>query len=96
MFPINVKTSGQGGKEGIWPSSVRAVGANYSWIKCVRPHMGVQFWSNSIARMWKIHMHFLQRMHKRFTTLMPGLEGTSYNEILDKPGLLLLHHRRLT
>ena len=34
-------------------------------------------------------------MQKRFTRMLPGLEGMSYKERLDKPGLFSLEWRTL-
>ena len=40
-------------------------------------------------------MEALERVQKRFTRMLPGLEGISYEERLEKLGLFSLVRRRL-
>lgn len=40
-------------------------------------------------------MKALERMHKRFTTMQPGLGGITYNEMLEKLGVFSLACWRL-
>ena len=59
----------------------------------VRPHLEycVQFWS-SYSRKDIIK---LERVQKRFTWMLPGLDGLSYKDMLDRLGLFSLECRRL-
>ena len=54
----------------------------------VRPHLEycVQFWS---PHYWK-DVGALERVQKRFTRMLPGLEDISYEEMLDKLSLFSL------
>ena len=40
-------------------------------------------------------MEVLERVQKRFTRMLPGVEGISYEERLEKVGLFSLERRRL-
>ena len=59
----------------------------------VRPHLEycVQFWS----LYYRKDIIKLERVHKRFTRMLPGLDGLSYKERLDRLGLFSLERRRL-
>ena len=56
------------------------------WENCV------QFWSPYYRR----DIIKLERMQKRFTSMLLGLDGLSYKERLDKLGLFSLERRRLS
>ena len=54
----------------------------------VRPHLeySVQFWSPHYQK----DVEALERVQKRFTRMLSGMEGISYEERLEKLGLLSL------
>ena len=58
-----------------------------------RPHVEycVQFWSPS----YKMDIIKLERVQKRFTRMLPGLDGLSYKERLDRLRRFFLERRRL-
>ena len=51
----------------------------------------MQFWSPYYRK----DIIKLERMQKRFTRMLPGLDGLSYKERLDRLGLFSLERRRL-
>jgi len=51
----------------------------------------VQFWSPS----YKMDIIKLERVQKRFTGMLPGLDGLSYKERLDRLRRFFLERRRL-
>ena len=51
----------------------------------------VQFWSPHYQK----DVEALERVQKRFTRMLPGMEGISYEERLEKLGLFSLERRRL-
>ena len=59
----------------------------------VRPHLGycVQFWSPYYRK----DIIKLERVQKRFTRMLPKVDGLSYKGRLDRLGLLSLERRRL-
>ena len=59
----------------------------------VRPHLEycVQFWSPYYRK----DIIKLERVQKRFTRMLPGLDGLSYKESLDRLGLFSLERRGL-
>ena len=59
----------------------------------LRPHLEycVQFWSPYYRK----DIIKLERVQKRFTRMLPGLDGLSYKETLDRLGLFSLESRRL-
>ena len=59
----------------------------------VRPHLEyrVQFWSPYYRK----DIIKLERVQKRFTRMLPGLDGLSYKKRLDRMGLFSLEHRGL-
>ena len=59
-----------------------------SFRTLVRPHLeySVQFWSPHYQK----DVEALERVQKRFTRMMPGMEGISYEERLEKLGLFSL------
>ena len=59
----------------------------------VRPHLAycVQFWSSYYRK----DIIKLERVQKRFTRMLPGLDGLGYKERLDRLGLFSLERRRL-
>ena len=59
----------------------------------VRPHLeySVQFWSPHYQK----DVEALGRVQKRFTRMLPGMEGISYDERLEKLGLFSPERRRL-
>eukprot|EP00061_Rhincodon_typus_P005605 g25314.t1 len=64
-----------------------------SYRTLVRPLLEycVQFWLPSYRK----GIIKLERVQKRFTRMLPGLEGLSYKEKLDRLGLFSREHRRL-
>eukprot|EP00061_Rhincodon_typus_P004702 g23229.t1 len=50
----------------------------------------VQFWSPC----YRVDVIKMERVQKRFIRTLPGMEGLSYKERLDRPGLSPLEHRR--
>ena len=54
---------------------------------CVRPHLeySVQFWSPHDKK----DAEALQRVQKTFTRMLPGMDGMSYEERLEKLSLFL-------
>ena len=54
----------------------------------VRPHLeySVQFWSPHYQK----DVEVLERVQKRFTRMLPGMEGISYEERLEKLSLFSL------
>eukprot|EP00061_Rhincodon_typus_P009304 g32711.t1 len=59
-------------------------------VRQLLEHWG-QFWSPSYRK----DIIKLERLQKRFTRMLPGMEGLSYNVRLDRLGLLSLECRRL-
>ena len=59
----------------------------------VRLHLeySVQFWSPHYQK----DVEALERVRKRFTRMLPGMEGINYEERLEKLDLFLLERRRL-
>ena len=59
----------------------------------VRLHLeySVQFWSPHYQK----DVEALERVQKRFTRMLPGMEDISYEERLEKLGLFSLERRRL-
>ena len=59
----------------------------------VRPHLeySVQFWSPHYQK----NVEALEMVQKRFTRVLPGMEGISYEERLEKLGLFSLERWRL-
>ena len=59
----------------------------------VRPHLEycVQFWWPHYRK----DVDALERVQKRFTRMLPGLEDMDYEESLNKLGLFALEHRRM-
>ena len=51
----------------------------------------VQFWSPHYQK----DVEALERVQKRFTRMLPGVEGISYEERLEKLGLFSLERQRL-
>ena len=51
----------------------------------------VQFWSP----LYEKDVEALERVQKRFTRMLPGMEGISYEERLEKLGLFSLERLRL-
>ena len=51
----------------------------------------VQFWSPHCQK----DVEALERVQKRFTRMLPGMEGISYEERLNKLGLFSLERQRL-
>ena len=51
----------------------------------------VQFWSPHYQK----DVGALERVQKRFTKMLPGMEGINYEERLEKLGLFSLERRRL-
>jgi len=58
----------------------------------VRPHMKycIQFWSSYYRK----DIIKLERVQKRFTRMLSGLDGLSYKERLDRLGLFSVELRR--
>ena len=52
----------------------------------------IQFWSPYYRK----DIIKLERVQKRFTRMLPGLDDLSYKERLDRLGLFSLEHRRLS
>eukprot|EP00061_Rhincodon_typus_P005352 g24747.t1 len=63
------------------------------YSRLVRPLLEhcVQFWWPSYRK----DIIKLDRVRKRFTGMLPAMEGSSYKERLDRLGLFPLEHRRL-
>ena len=59
----------------------------------VRPHLeySVQFWLPHYQK----DVEALERVQKRFTRMLSGMESISYEERLEKPGLFSLEQQRL-
>ena len=59
----------------------------------VRPHLeySVQFWSPHYQK----DVEALEKLQKRFTRMLPRMEGISYEERVEKLGLFSLERRRL-
>jgi len=59
----------------------------------LRPHFeySVQFWSPHYQK----DVEALERVQKRFTRMLPGMEGISYEEKLEKVCLFSLERQRL-
>ena len=51
----------------------------------------MQFWSPHYQK----DMNTLERVQRRFTRMLPGLEGVGYEERLNKLGLFSLERQRL-
>ena len=83
----------------LWPSSVRvlSIEVGRSCCSCIRSlvrlHLEycVQYW----APCYRKDIVKLERVQKIFKRMLPGLEGVSYREWVNRLGLYSMEHRRM-